>query len=178
MHCYSKAHIHTHKDWCTHSPDLHVTKKLPYCLSPFYAVNWSISHPASLFWCIGQCTCPAANHERLYIMPTRRSLRLKWTDSELRQWEVELMGAMRQKIGHRERLRVRKSKREVTKKKRKIERERWKIKKGERWGKKHHPEIQAEHVGIVAANSEWYKNTGLVAGCPSKFVMCVWFIMG
>lgn len=43
---------------------------------------------------------------------------------------------------------------------------------------KQHPEIQAsingaEHACIVAANSEWCINTGLVLGCPSKSVVYV-----
>lgn len=43
---------------------------------------------------------------------------------------------------------------------------------------KQHPEIQAsingaERACIVAANSEWCINTGLVLGCPSRSVVYV-----
>lgn len=73
------------------------------------------------------------------------------------------------------------------KKERKKERERaerWRKKrKRGRWAEKQHPEIQAsingaEHACIFAANSECCINTGLVLGCPSRSVVCVWFIMG
>ncbi len=90
------------------------------------------------------------------------------------------MGAMRQKIGHRERLRVREREREATKKEKERKSEREEKKKRGRGGgelrENQHPEIQAsingpEHACIV--NSEWCINTGLVLGCPSKSVVCV-----
>lgn len=92
------------------------------------------------------------------------------------------MGAMRQKIGHRERLRVREREREATKNERERKGEQEEKKKSGRGGgelrENEYPEIQAsingaEHACIVAANSEWCINTGLVLGCPSKSVVCV-----
>lgn len=71
---------------------------------------------------------------------------------------------------------------EATKKERKRTSEREKMKTRGRGGcelrEKQHPEIKAsingaEHACIVAANSEWFINTGLVLGCPSKSVVCV-----
>lgn len=94
------------------------------------------------------------------------------------------MGAMRQKIGHRERLREKERKKERPQRKnrgkKKVERE----KKGKREGgelrDKQHPEIQAsingacmERACIFAVNNEWCINTGSVLGCPSRSVVCV-----
>lgn len=79
----------------------------------FFVQKMKHSHFPSLTGCTGWRAYPA---ERLPIMPTRETIRLKWTDSELGQREVELMGAMRQKIGRRERLRVRKKERKKERK--------------------------------------------------------------
>lgn len=85
--------------------------------------------------------------------------------------------------------RERKKEREATKKERGKKKGRAREKKGKREGgelrDKQHPEIQASINGacmkracIFAVNNEWCINTGLVLGCPSRSVVCVWFIMG
>lgn len=95
------------------------------------------------------------------------------------------MGAMRQKIGHRERLREKEGKRGHKErtgggKKKKVEREKKGKGEGGELRDKQHPEIQAsingacmERACIFAVNNEWCINTGSVLGCPSRSVVCV-----